>query len=177
MQVFKISSKFEQDGNWSDRKADAEGYLVKRNDKDDVIEGYVEMMYPTNSDSIRYIKGLYSNESLVFMQMCNDSSLSPICYCFPEVNKQGFWSDFNYRLGFFPFFPSYACSKGHAIVCLEEITDASNKEIEQKVSSIFAEKSCEATKMNRDLMSDVRSLMDFLDQNLIFQMKLHCGKW
>lgn len=177
MKVFKISIKFEENGKWSDREVDTEGYLVKKNDDYDMVEGYVKALYPTSSDPIRYIKGLYTNGSLVFMQLCNDSSLSPVCYCFPNINEQGFWSDFNYRLGFFPVYPSYPCSKGHATVCIDKIADDNLSEIEQKTSAMFAEKSSKATSMNRDLMSDAQSLTDFLDNGIVFQMNLHCGKW
>lgn len=177
MKVFKISTKFEQNGKWSERKADVEGYLIQPNDEDEIVEGYVKMMYPTPSEQVRYIKGLYSNDSLIYMQMCNDSSMSPVCYCFPKGKEKGFWSAFNYRYGFFPVFPGMACSQGHATVIFEEITDASKENIAQEVSKIFTEKSREAISMNRDLMSDVKSLMDFMDDSVFFQMELHCGKW
>lgn len=177
MKVFKISTKFEQYGKWSQRETDVEGYLIKPNDKDEIVEGYVKMMYPTHSEPVRYIKGLYSNDSLIYMQMCNDSYMSPVCYCFPNIKEDGFWSAFEYRLGFFPVYPGMACSQGHATVILEEITDASIEKIAQETSKIFTEKSREATRMNRDIMADVKSLTDFLDDSIILQMKLHCGKW
>lgn len=178
MKVFKISTKFEQNGEWSERKADVEGYLIQPNDEDDIVEGYVKMMYPTHSEQVRYIKGLYSNDSLIYMQLCNNSSMSPVCYCFPNINeKNGFWSAFNYRYSFFPVYPDMACSQGHATLIFEEITDSSIEKIAQETSKIFTEKSGEAISMNSDLMSDVKSLTDFLDDSIIFQMKLHCGKW
>lgn len=177
MKVFKISIKFEQNGMWSERKADVEGYLIKPNDEDEIVEGYVKMMYPTYSEPVRYIKGLYSNDSLIYMQMCNDSFLSPVCYCFPKGKEKGFWSAFDYTFGFFPVYPGMACSQGHATVILEEITDASMEKIAQETSKIFTEKSSKATSMNRDIMADVKSLTDFLDDGIIFQMGLHCGKW
>lgn len=177
MKVFKISTKFEQNGKWSERKADVEGYLIQPNDQDEIVEGYVKMMYPTRSEPVRYIKGLYSNDSLIYMQMCNDSSMSPVCYCFPNIKENGFWSAFHYRYGFFPICPSIACSQGHATVILEEITDASIERIAQETSRIFTEKSKEATSMNHDLMSDSKSLKVYMDDSIIFQMKLHCGKW
>lgn len=177
MKVFKISTKFEQNGKWSDRETDVEGYLIKPIDEDEIVEGYVKMMYPTHSEPIRYIKGLYSNDSLIYMQMCNDSSMSPVCYCFPNVKENGFYSSFDYRSGFFPVYPGMPCSQGHATVILEEITDASIEKIAQETSKILTEMSRKATSMNRDLMADVKSLTDFLDDGIIFQMKLHCGKW
>ena len=177
MKVFKISTKFEQNSKWSDRKADVEGFLIKPNDDEEIVEGYVNMMYPTHSEPVRYIKGLLSDDSLIYMQMCNDSFMSPVCYCFPKGKEKGFWSAFDYRFGFFPVYPGMPCSHGHATVVLEEITDASKENIAQEVSKIFTEKSSNATSMNRDIMSDVKSLTDFLDDGIIFQMGLHCGKW
>ena len=168
MKVFKISGKFEQDGKWSNREADTEGYLVKPSDTDDTIIGYVKALYPTNYDSVRFIKGLYSEEgSLIFLQMSNNSVLSPICYCFSYGEK----------LGFFPVYPGIACSMGSAKVSLEEITDAAQNEKEQEAIAIFTENSRKAIWVNRCLMEDYRSLTDFLDSGTIFQMKLHCGKW
>jgi len=178
MKVFRVSIKFEQNGRWSDREADSEGYIVKPSDDDNQIEGYVKMLYPTNSDPVRYIKGLYSNGSIVFMQLCNDSDLSPICYCFPYIEEQGFWSDFHETFGFFPLGCSpFGCARGHATVSLEEITDETSKDIEQETLAIFEEKSRKANKMNCDLMEGVRSLTDFLDECYVFKMKIHCGKW
>ena len=177
MRLFKFSCKFEQDGRWSDRKADTEGYFIKRNDDDDAVEGYVKMLYPTCSDSVRYIKGLYSGSSLIFMQLSNDFILSPICYCFPDVKKEGYWSDYVGRCGFFPVIPSYPCSRGHATVIIEEITDGTLTEIEMEVSATFEENSRKASWSNQWLLRDFRALADFLDSGIIFQMKLHCGKW
>lgn len=177
MKVFETSIKFEQYGKWSEREADTKGYLIKRNDDDDIVEGYVEMQYPTNYDSVRFIKGLYSKKSLVFMQMSNENRLSPICYCFPNVKEEGYWSDFSTKLGFFPIWNGTPCSQGHATISIKEITDASVKDVEEKTTAIFAEKVKNATSMNRDLMADAKSLTDFLDSAMIFQMKIHCGKW
>ncbi len=179
MRVFKIAIKFEQDEKWSERKADTEGYLIQKDDDDGIVEGYVRVLYPTSYNSVRYIKGLLcSGTSLTFMQMCNNSHVSPICYVFPNINEQeGYWSNFNERVGFFPVYPSFPCSKGHATVCMEEVTGESLAKIEEETSEIFEENSHKATWVNECLMADVKSLTDFLDEGIIFQMKLHCGKW
>ena len=178
MKVFKISVKFEQNGKWSNREADTEGYLVKSSDTDDTIIGYVKALYPTNYDSVRFIKGLYSKEgSLVFIQMSNNSVLSPICYCFSDVKKEGFWSEYGRSFGFFPVYPGVACSAGRAKVSLGEITDANQNEKEQKTTAIFEANSSKAIWVNQCLMKDYRALTDFLDSGNIFQMQLHCGKW
>lgn len=178
MRLFKISTRFEQDGKWSDRKADAEGYLIKRDDEDDAVEGYVKMLYPTCYSPVRYIKGLYSKDgALVFLQMCNTYFLSPICYSFPDVNKEGYWSEHNERLGFFPVYPSMPCSRGHATVKIEEVFGENLNELAKETSAIFEENLCNASGENERLVQDFRALTDFLDTGMVFQMKLHCGKW
>lgn len=178
MKVFEISVKFEQNEEWSNRKADTKGYLVKREDEDDLVEGYVEVLYPSLTDTTRYIKGLYSKEgALVFVQMSNDSFLSPICYCFPDIKKEGYWSAYDTQLGFFPVCTDMACSEGHAIICINEITGVDIDTIQQNTSAIFEENSNNAIWVNKCLMQDLNSLTDFLDEGTISQMMLHCGKW
>lgn len=162
MQVFKISGKFEQNGAWSNRDADFVGYFIKRQG-DDVIEGYMEEQFPTPFDPIRYIKGLYINGcQLAFLKMCNDRGLQPLVYDFPNLNEQGFWSGFSYHGGFF----ANGSYEGHATVQLQEITDEDEKmELAREISAVFKEKTARANQMNRDLMGDVKSLVDFLDEN------------
>lgn len=175
MQLLKFSIKFEENGKWSEREADLEGYLVKKNELDDTVEGYVKALYSTNYP-IRYVKGLYCpDSSLVFMQLTNAESLSPICYCFPNISENGYWSPFNRNFGFFPIAPGEPCSLGHASIRLDEVT--SSPEIEQEASSIFAENAHKANWVNHCLMGDYKSIADFLGENWIFQMQLHCGKW
>ena len=162
MNLFQISGKFEQDGEWSSRDADFVGYFVKR--ENDVIEGYLEEKYPTPFDKIRYIKGLFIENAnqLVFMKMCNVSSLFPLAYVFTDIHKEGFWDGFSYHGGFF----AYGSYQGHARVEIKEVTeeDEKNRLIKQ-VTEIFSERASRATGMNRDLMADVHSLKDFLDEN------------
>ncbi len=176
MKLFKINIKFEQDGKWSDRTEDIKGYLIKESDEDDTVVGFIQVLYPTKNDPIRYVKGLYNpNTSLIFLQMTNESSLSPICYCFPELTQEGYWSGFNRNLGFFPAISGYCCSDGHATLCIEEVT--ADPKIVQKTSTIFAENSSNATWANQCLMNDYKSLTDFFEQDILSQIKLHCGKW
>ena len=177
MKVFKISVKFEQDKQWSQREADVEGYLIQQNHEDEVVEGYVKILYPTATETVRYIKGLYFNDSLIYMQLCNNPSLSPVCYCFPNIKENGFWSAFDRKLGFFPCCQGVVCSLGHATIVFEEIADARMEEIAKETAKIFKEKTTGAISISQDLMSEVESLRDFLDENLIFQMNLHCGEW
>ncbi len=178
MKVFKIAIKFEQNGKWSEREVDTEGYLVKKSEEDDAVEGYIKAIYPTKYDSLRYIKGLYLKDTtLTFMQMGNDYSLSPICYVFPNIKEQGYWSHFSEKVGFFPILPGYPCANGHATICIEEIRDASCSEIAKETLAIFEEKSLKPTWVNKCLMEDYKSLTDFTNDGIIFQMNLHCGKW
>ena len=177
MKVFKISTKFEQEGRWSDREADLEGYLIKQNDEDDIVEGYVNVLYPTCGEKVRYIKGLHlSDGSLIYMQLVKDD-IQPICYCFPKNEEKGFWSGFSRRAGFFPIYPGFPCAQGHATMVLEEITDESKDNIAQQVSDKFSEMLSNTYQGNLQLMSDVKSLTDFLAEDWVFQMRLHCGKW
>ena len=183
MRVFEIAVKFEQDGKWSKREVDTEGYLIQKYDEYNIIEGYVKVLYPTRYDSVRFIKGLLCESgsgvtSLVFMQMCNEFTMSPLCYVFPDVEKQtGYWSDFNMNFGFFPVQPHLACSQGHAKIWFKEVTGKNLVEIAKETSAIFEENARDAIFWNECLMKDVRSLTDFLDSGIILQMKLHCGRW
>ena len=65
---------------------------------------------------------------------------------------------------------------GHATLILEEITDASKEKIAEKTHKIFVDKSNEPS-LNNELLSEVRSLSYFLDDKIISQMELYCGKW
>lgn len=179
MKVYKFTIKFEQDGIWSEREADIDGFLIRENDKDDIVKGYVKILYPTQYDSVRYIIGLLRGDgALAFMQMSNDSALSTICYVFPDTKKnEGYWSDFKKHGGFFPVWPGSACSQGHATLCMEEVTGECISKIGEEISKIFEEKSSNVTSGHKSLMQDVNSLEDFLSAGMYFQMKLHCGKW
>lgn len=170
-QLFKISVKFEEDGKWSEREADNEGFLLQ---DDGDVTGYVKAKYSTISP-VRYIKGLYLSEkkSLVFLQLMN-RPFAPICYCFPNVEKDGFWSGYNSKLGFFPFYPGLACSQGHAKINMIEIQ---NSEFAEETKAIYDANVSDARLGNQYLMREAPQLTDFLKENIVLQMKLHCGKW
>lgn len=162
MQLFKISVKFEQNGQWSHRDADTIGYLVKRTEESDVIEGYVEVQYPTSSDVIRYIKGLYKVETkqLVFLQMVNDPSLHPLMYTFADIQKEGFWDGYDFDTGYF-YKGKYV---GHARIEVTEITDEEEKkQLAEETISIFERKASDATSMNGQFMQQVSIFTDFLE--------------
>lgn len=176
MQLFRISIKFEQDGKWSNRDADLEGYLVKKSDSDDTVEGYTTMLYPTNYNPVRYIKGLYvpNDNSLIFVQMSNEC-LDPICYCFPTTDQQGYWCPYSTSVGFFPVTPGTPCSLGHATIRIEEVVG--RPELVQETLATFKRNAEDASFTNQCLMQDCQNLYDFLEPCLLFQIKLHCGKW
>lgn len=176
MKLFKISTKIEKNNKWIEQNADVEGYLLQPNDDDELVEGYVKMVSPTTSDPIRYIRGLLSSSSLIYMQLCNDFYILPVFYCFPKGKEKGYWSPFDYIFGVFPIRPGIPCSQGHATLILEEITDASKEKIAEETHKIFVDKSNEPN-LNDELLSEVRSLSYFLDDKIISQMELHCGKW
>lgn len=166
MRVFKASVKFEENGKWSSREADTIGFFVKREENSDVIEGYFKMQYDTAFSTIRYIKGLFIEErKLVWMQMCNDTFLYPVCYVFHDIAERGFWSGFDLEEGFFP----QGSFNGHATVILEEITNEADKEdMEQRTMMMFEDYRDEDGPMrwpNSTLSQDVEQLKDFLDEN------------
>lgn len=177
MKVFEIYVKFEEKSKWSDREFDAKGYFVQKNEEDDLVQGYLTLMYPIEHEKVRYITGSYSNESFVFLQLCNITFSSPICYCFPSVNKEGYWSYFNWHNGFFSTFNTFmGCSNGHAKVVINEITNKDAEKIAEKALKIFEENSIDATKINVELLKKVKFLKVFLNPSYILNMEMNCGK-
>lgn len=177
MKVFKIAVKFEQDCKWSDREADTEGYLVQENEQDESVYGYVKTLYPSHFSSTRYILGIKTGKSLAFIQMSNDSHLSPICYAFLDTSKNGYWSDYCIQYGFFPVVTGKKCSNGHATISIQEITGEGLESIYKKTNGIFCTESKYAGLINSCIMSDYKSVKDFLDEFFFLHMKMHCGKW
>lgn len=178
MELFKVKYNFEQDGKWSGREADLEGYLVKKSEDDDTVEGYATVLYPTFGIRTRYIKGLYKeNGSLIFAQVCKDGSYAPICYYFPTGEEYGYWSAYNNNRGsFFPVFPGWPCSMGRATLQMQEVTDAS--EAERASKAIFDNTLRSSPNWETHcVMSEYRDLKDLMSEGMLFQMKLHCGKW
>ncbi len=176
MQVFKISVKFEENGEWSNRESDSEGYLVKKYDND-IVLGYVNPTYRTKCNE-RFISGLYINEKkLVFLQMVNVSSLSPICYCFPDVKLEGYWSGYDVPLGFFPVYPGHACSQGHAKINISEIQGDEAEKIAEETEKVYKKNVEETSLGNRYIISKTADLIDFLEKDMVLQMQLHCERW
>ncbi len=176
MQLFKVSIKFEQKGKWSERETDLEGYLVKSSETEDTVQGYVSLAYPNLYGHLRYVKGLYTPYgSLIFMQMSNAFSITPVCYCFPNPGEQGYWCEYTNEFGFFPILSGHACSLGHATLQMEELT--AQEEILQETLAFFKTNASDATSVNCDLMKDTPYLTDFLKPDIVSQIELHCGKW
>lgn len=177
MGVFRLTIKVEEDTKWSKRDYDLEGYFIKKRDDNHSIEGYVKYLSQPGSSLVWFIKGFYEKSSIVFLQMCNSYAVSPLCYCFPNIKENGFWSDFNYMLGFFPVYVSRPCAKGHCKISIEEITGDEKEKIASETTSIFSSQAVNSISLNQDLMEDCNSIMDFLSPKALFQMHMHCGKW
>ena len=174
MKVYKITLRSEFNG----RVAGAEGYLVKQKDDEDAIEGYFDLLSISNEDRIRFVKGLLTKQGkLAFIQMSNNSDVKPSCYCFENVYNEGFWSEYNMGYGFFPLHPGMACSNGRALIQVQEVDGIAIQKEASETISVYNENLENATKLNKDLITDYRSLTDLWEQNILLQMKLHCGKW
>lgn len=104
MRVFSIEGKFQQNGRYSNLLADFEGYFVL--DKSKRIRGYTEEKYATQFNHHRYIYGQYDEKrnNLVFLKMSTGHELSPLLYCFPDLEIDGCWTEFSPMFkGFFPW--------------------------------------------------------------------------
>lgn len=180
MKVFKVHIELER------KMFKLEGYLVKENDIDnvvDVVDGYMKVVFLNSKDEIlnylsgglcsgklSYIRGLCSGKSLVLVEEFNDSNMLPNCYCFIDVNKPGFYAT-ETPGGFFPVCMPMKCSDGHATIRLEEITV--NKEIvAQRVFKIVKE-----YEKSSIYFRDPYILDNFLEPEYAFHMESHCGKW
>lgn len=177
MKLFKIAVKFEQDCKWSDREADTEGYLVQEDDEEGSVYGYVNTLYPTQFNSTKFICGIKSGKSLSFIQMNKEPRLSPICYAFLDTSKEGFWSDYSAKYGFFPVVSGNKCSNGHAKITIQEVTGEGLEDAFQKTKEVFGKASQRPSFINSCMMVDYLSVKDFLDESTFLQMELHCGKW
>lgn len=174
MKIYKITLRCESNG----RIAGAEGYLVKPKDDDDTIEGYFDLLSISSEDRIRFVKGLLTKQGeIVFIQMSNNSDVKPICYCFENIYNEGFWSEYHMKYGFFSVSPGMICSNGRALIQVQEVDGVAIQKEANETISVYNENFQNATKLNKVLIANHRALADFLDKNILFQMKLHCGKW
>ncbi len=117
MKTFSIEGKFQQRGVYSDLPADFKGYFVLEDNSQ--IKGYMEEQYQSQFDKTRYIYGKYNEviNNLVYLKLSTIRYLSPLLYCFPNIEKEGCWTAFSSMFG--GFF-SYGQAEGYAKVTIKE---------------------------------------------------------
>ncbi len=177
MQLFTIEIKREPNESLNLKKEELVGYLVKKNDEDDTVEGFMRILYQNGMKPLyRYVKGIYVNStSLVLLEMANVPKFYPICYCFPNITEEGYWSSLNRGLGFFPVIQNHPCSNGRATLCLKQVE--AKPILVQQTSEFFIKNSSDAIWINKCVMDNYKSLTDFLGEPILSQIKLHCGEW
>ena len=112
MRVFSIEGKIEREG---ELPADFKGYFVL--EKSGQIKGYIKDLSHHNSE--KYINGRYDeiNNNLVYLQMSMEKKLSPLLYCFPNLEKDGRWTAFSQ---FFGRFFAFEQEEGYAKATIRE---------------------------------------------------------
>lgn len=122
--VFKIDGKFQNYGLYSKLSADFEGYFVMEDDSLE-IKGYLIDKH-TSYNPIRYIYGMYVEDlnKLVYLELTNDRLRLPLLYVFPNLNKEGVWT--NYSIMTSDFFP-YGNINGKARATIKEIIKSSDE--------------------------------------------------
>jgi hypothetical protein len=101
---FKITGNFQQYGKWSSPDPGFIGYIVV--DDMGVFEGYLEEQYSSDIDPLRFITGIYSEESkesiqLAYYKLASSSLCAPLLYDFRNILETGQWIAFGL---FGPFF-------------------------------------------------------------------------
>ncbi len=129
MKIFSIEGKFQQNGRYSELPADFKGYFVL--EESGQIKGYIEEQYSSCYDAERYIHGKYdeSNHNLVYLQMSTEHKLSPLLYCFPNLENDGCWTSFS------PIFRGFYI-EGYAKATIKEDTTMTPDEILAKYNHI-----------------------------------------
>jgi hypothetical protein len=135
MKVFSIKGKFQQNGRYSELPADFKGYFVL--EESGHIKGYMEEQYQTLYDKERYIYGRYDEEKkiLVYLKMSTEHKLSPLLYCFPNLEDVGVWSAYSCELETFNFLLGFA--EGCTTVTIKENTTMSSDEILDKYQKVI----------------------------------------
>ncbi len=159
MHLFKILGRYEQNGKWSNREADFTGYFVKRKNTSVIIEGYIEKKVPIINEKVKYIKGIYMQDSkmLVFVEMSNNALIMPVVYVFKNIKKQGYWDVWSPYRGVF----KRGENMGHAKIKIEEVVAWPH--ITKKVINIYEENVCDATFLNRKFMEQTYELIDLFE--------------
>ena len=121
MRVFSIEGKFQQNGRYSELPADFKGFFVL----DDLgqIQGYMEEQYSSPYDRERYIYGQYdeTTNNLVYLKMSTERELSPLLYCFPNLERDFF---------------TFGQAEGYAKATIKEDTSMSSDEVLAKYNKI-----------------------------------------
>ena len=122
--VFKIDGKFQDYGLYSKLTADFKGYFVMEDDSRE-IKGYLIDKH-TSYNPIRYIYGMYDENlnKLVYLELTNDRLRLPLLYVFPNIDKEGVWTNFSSMT--YDFFP-YGNINGKARITITEIIRSSNE--------------------------------------------------
>ena len=138
--VFKIDGKFQNYGLYSKFSADFEGYFVME-DESREIKGYLLDKH-TSYNPIRYIYGMYEEDlnKLVYLELTNDRLRLPLLYVFPNIDKEGVWTNFSSMT--YDFFP-YGNINGKARATIKEIIKSSDEysyKILKKYNDVLEEK-------------------------------------
>lgn len=136
MRVFSIEGKFQQNGRYSQLPADFKGYFVL--EESGQIKGYMEEQYSSRYDAERYIYGKYdeATNNLVYLKMSTERKLSPLLYCFPNLEKDGYWTAFSPMFGGFFAFDR---AEGYAKVTIREDTTMSANAVLAKYNKIVVD--------------------------------------
>jgi hypothetical protein len=133
MRVFSIEGKFQQNGRYSELPADFNGYFVL--EESGQIKGYMEEQYSSPYNTERYIYGKYdeTNNNLVYLKLSTERKLSPLIYCFPNLEKEGYWTPFYHIFGDFFEDGNFL---GHSKATIKEDTQMSPDEILARYSKV-----------------------------------------
>lgn len=147
MKVFSIEGKFQPNGWYSELPADFKGFFVL--EESGQIKGYMEEQYSSRYDSERYIHGKYdeATNNLVYLKMSTERELSPLLYCFPNLERDGCWTAFSPMFGgLFTF----GQAEGYAKATIKEDTTMSADEILAKYNKIVED----GWELNKALMEN-----------------------
>lgn len=95
----------------------------------------MEEQYSSPYDRERYIYGQYdeTTNNLVYLKMSTERELSPLLYCFPNLERDGCWTAFSPMFGgFFTF----GLAEGYAKATIKEDTSMSSDEVLAKYNKI-----------------------------------------
>ena len=88
--AFSISGKFEENGKWSERPSDFSGYFIL-DEVSGTIKGYMEELYESPYDPLRFICGVMNGKQLAYFKLSNEKDLDPLVYLFSDITQKGMW--------------------------------------------------------------------------------------